>query len=113
MQHVVDQGQHTIAAFDAETLSLIGFCGEYAKRSGTEGMGDWYAEHQADAAADMLWFSRDEERKSGLFLNCPTDIAAHEGELYITDTHNNRVVCISINGACLGVIGSRGEEVET
>eukprot|EP00966_Prymnesium_polylepis_P208829 4837780-Prymnesium_polylepis.1 len=99
-----DVGRHTIAAFDAGTLALIGFCGEYGKRGGALAELEWLTRLEGGG------FSRDEERhSSGLYLNCPTDIAALDGELFVTDTHNNRLVCLSVDGACLGVIGSRGE----
>lgn len=55
-----------------------------------------------------MWLPQQEEG-SGLYLNSPTDIVGIDDELYVSDTHNNRIVCLTTGGAPLGVIGARGD----
>ena len=80
---VVDTAHHRIVAFDAGTLKKVG---QYPPPS-------W---HQAS------------QGKSWDQLNNPHDIAAYEGELFVSDTHNDRIQVFTCELEHIGIIGQRG-----
>ena len=63
---VVDTANHRIVAFDTETLAKVG---QYPPD-------EWNA-----SRGGRRWDQ----------MSCPTDVAAHDGELFVTDTHNDRI----------------------
>lgn len=80
---VVDTAQHRIIAFDTETLEKVG---QYPPI-------DW-------AAVGRGKF-KDQ-------LNCPHDVAIFEGELFVTDTHNDRIQVFTVGLEWIGQIGQKG-----
>ena len=84
---VVDTARHRLAAFDAVTLAFLGTSGGYSDRR-----------HR--------WHHRSGEP---IFAS-PYDVVAHDGELYVSDTHNDRVQVLSAQHPArwIGVIGQSG-----
>ena len=87
--YVVDTARHRLAAFDADTLQLLYF-------SGTKGR----AQHLRTLNGEPI------------FSN-PHDVVAHKGELYISDTHHDRIQVTTasrVRPKWVGSIGQRGSE---
>ena len=83
---VVDTANHRIVAFDKDTLEKI-------------------------ETYPPLWWARTGRQRQGKHwdqLNCPQDIVSHEGELFVSDTHNDRIQVFSTALSWIGVIGCRG-----
>ena len=82
--YVVDTAHHRIVAFDACTLEKKG---QYPPAS-------WQRTHGQGKHRDQL--------------DNPQDIAAFEGELYVSDTHNDRIQVFNTALVHLGTIGQKG-----
>ena len=80
---VVDTANHRVVAFDALTLAKVG---QYPPVS---------------------WVRVGEDQKN-YQLHCPQDIAAYEGELFVSDTHNDRIQIFTSALEWIGTIGQRG-----
>jgi len=89
---VVDTGQHRVVAFDGETLERVGSYPPASLSSGNVFM--------AGGGMACTWKK----------LSSPQDIAYYQGELFISDTRNDRIQVLSTSLSWLGVIGCRGEE---
>ena len=83
---VVDTANHKIVSFDLETL----------ERRGTY------------PPADVSWGKQGRGGKHWDQLSSPHDICEHAGELFVSDTHNDRIQVFSTSLQWLGVIGCRG-----
>jgi len=51
---------------------------------------------------------RNRQGKGGDQLDNPQDVAAHEGEIFVSDTHNDRIQVFSTQLQWIGVIGCHG-----
>ena len=83
---VVDTANHRIAAFDMDSLEKV-------------------------ATYPPVWWARTGRSRQGRAwdqLDCPQDIAAHDGELFVSDTHNDRIQVFSTELNWIGVIGCKG-----
>ena len=78
--YIVDTANHRVVAFDARSLSKLA---QYPPA-------EWDA-----TRCGKRYDQRD----------CPQDIAAHEGELFVSDTHNDRIQVFNANLDWIGVIG--------
>lgn len=83
---VVDTANHKIVAFDLDTL----------ERRATY------------PPADTAWGKQGRGGKRWDQLSSPHDICSHESELFVSDTHNDRIQVFSTSLCWLGVIGCRG-----
>lgn len=71
-------------AFDATTLEK---CGQYPPI-------DWVRTEHGSKRRDQL--------------NNPQDVAAHEGELFVSDTHNDRIQVFTTSLEHIGTLGQKG-----
>ena len=87
MVFVVDTARHRLATFDAVTLAFLGHSGGYSDRR-------------------TRWHHRSGEP----IFTSPYDVVAHEEELFVSDTHNDRIQVLTASHPArwLGVIGQSG-----
>lgn len=83
---VVDTANHKIVAFDLETLER----------------------REAYPPPDVSWGKQGRGGKRWDQLSSPHDICSHEHELFVSDTHNDRIQVFSTSLQWLGVIGCKG-----
>ena len=81
---VVDTAHHRIVAFDAATLEKVG---QYPPVA-------WHASCGQGRQWDQL--------------DNPHGIAAYEGELFVSDTHNDRIQVFTVALEWIGTVGQRG-----
>lgn len=84
---IVDTARHRLVAYDAATLQFLGHSGGYSDRQ-------------------TRWHHRSGEP----IFSSPYDIVAHDGELFVSDTHNDRVQVLAARHPArwIGVIGQSG-----
>ena len=84
---IVDSARHRIVTYDAKTLKYIGYSGGYSDRR-----------------------SRWHHRSGEPIFTSPYDIVSCDGELFVSDTHNDRVQILAAQHPCrwIGVIGQSG-----
>ena len=84
---IVDTARHRLVAYDAATLQFLGHSGGYSDRR-------------------TRWHHRSGEP----IFSSPYDIVAHDGELFVSDTHNDRVQVLAARHPArwIGVIGQSG-----
>ena len=82
-----DTARHRLVAYDAATLQFLGHSGGYSDRQ-------------------TRWHHRSGEP----IFSSPYDIVAHDGELFVSDTHNDRVQVLAARHPArwIGVIGQSG-----
>jgi len=81
---VVDTARHRVVAFDSRSLEVTGSFPPLSRVS--------------LPVPGQTWCQ----------LNCPQDVASYGGELFVSDTHNDRIQVLSTDMSWLGVIGCKG-----
>lgn len=86
MVFVVDTARHRVVVFDGRSLRCLGFSGGHSDRKG------WHS-----ASGEPI-------------LSSPYDVVAHDGELFVSDTHNDRIQVLAAAWPAkwIGVIGQSG-----